>query len=207
EKARDHIGWLESPIHPQNVAHWAKERGPRMLLVIAAALFLLLLVRFSARGVARALVGRRRGARSVGTGRADTLAFSFRSASRVVIVVMAVMLVLQEGGVDITTVLGGAAIMGVAIAFGAQDLMKDYFSGFLILAEDQYQLGDLITIRGITGTVESVNMRVTVASWRRWLKSPRSYKTTRIGRGRSSAIPRCSASTSSRSTGWSSSSW
>ncbi|MBW1904619.1 MAG: hypothetical protein JRJ24_04800, partial [Deltaproteobacteria bacterium] len=38
EKARDHIGWLESPIHPQNVAHWAKERGPRMLLVIAAAL-------------------------------------------------------------------------------------------------------------------------------------------------------------------------
>jgi small conductance mechanosensitive channel len=70
--------------------------------------------------------------------------------------------VLQEAGVDITTVLGGAAIIGVAIAFGAQDLMKDYFSGFLILAEDQYQLGDLITIRGITGTVESVNMRVTV---------------------------------------------
>ena len=162
EKARDHIVWLESPIHPKNVAHWAKERGPRMLLVIAAALFLLLFVRFSARGIARALVGRRRSARNVGTGRADTLAFSFQSASRVVIVVLGVMLVLQEGGVDITTVLGGAAIIGVAIAFGAQDLMKDYFSGFLILAEDQYQLGDLITIRGITGTVESVNMRVTV---------------------------------------------
>ena len=162
DEARDHITWLESPIHPKNVAHWAKERGPRMLLVIAAALFLLLLVRFSARGIARALVGRRRGARSLGTGRADTLAFSFQSASRVVIVVMSVLLVLQEGGVDITTVLGGAAIIGVAIAFGAQDLMKDYFSGFLILAEDQYQLGDLITIRGITGTVESVNMRVTV---------------------------------------------
>jgi small conductance mechanosensitive channel len=162
EKARDHIGWLESPIHPQNIAHWAQERGPRMLLVIAAAIFLLLFVRFSSQGIARALVGRHRGARSVGTGRADTLAFSFRSASRVVIVVLGVMLVLQEAGVDITTVLGGAAIIGVAIAFGAQDLMKDYFSGFLILAEDQYQLGDLITIRGITGTVESVNMRVTV---------------------------------------------
>jgi small conductance mechanosensitive channel len=162
EKARKHIGWLESPIHPQNVAHWARERGPRMLLVIAAALFLLLFVRFSARGIARALVGGRRSGRNVGTGRADTLAFSFQSASRVVIVVLSVMLVLQEAGVDITTVLGGAAIIGVAIAFGAQDLMKDYFSGFLILAEDQYQLGDLITIRGITGTVESVNMRVTV---------------------------------------------
>jgi small conductance mechanosensitive channel len=90
------------------------------------------------------------------------LAFSFRSASQVIIVVLSVMLVLQEAGVDITTVLGGAAIFGFAIAFGAQDMMKDYFSGFLILLEDQYQLGDLITISGITGTVESVNMRVTM---------------------------------------------
>jgi hypothetical protein len=80
----------------------------------------------------------------------------------VLITVFAVLLVLQEAGVDIKTVLGGAAIIGVAIAFGAQDLMKDYFSGFLILLEDQYQLGDLVTISGITGTVESVNMRVTV---------------------------------------------
>jgi len=162
EKARRRIFWLESPVHPQNVAHWAKDRGPRMLMVIVAALFLLLVVRFSARGIARAVVGRRRGGRTVGTGRADTLAFSFQSASRVIIVVFAVMLVLQEAGVDLATVLGGAAILGVAIAFGAQDMMKDYFSGFLILLEDQYQLGDLITIGGVTGTVESVNMRVTV---------------------------------------------
>jgi small conductance mechanosensitive channel len=123
----------------------------------------LVFVHLSARRVARAVVRSRRGNdRSQGTGRADTLAFSFRSASRVLIVVFAVLLVLQEAGVDIKTVLGGAAIIGVAIAFGAQDLMKDYFSGFLILLEDQYQLGDLVTIRGITGTVESVNMRVTV---------------------------------------------
>ncbi len=160
-KARRQVMWLESPIHPKNIEHWAKERGPRILMVIAAALFLLLFVRLTAQRIARALVGQR-GARATGTGRADTLAFSFRSASRVLIVVFGILLVLQEGGVDIKTVLGGAAIIGVAIAFGAQDLMKDYFSGFLILAEDQYQLGDLITIRGITGTVESVNMRVTV---------------------------------------------
>jgi small conductance mechanosensitive channel len=161
-KARRRVMWLESPIHPRNIAQWAKERGPRMLMVIAAVLLLLLLVRLTARRIARAVIGTRRGARTTGTGRADTLAFSFRSASRVLIIVFGVLLVLQEAGVDIKTVLGGAAILGVAIAFGAQDLMKDYFSGFLILAEDQYQLGDLITIRGITGTVESVNMRVTV---------------------------------------------
>ena len=162
EEARGRIVWLESPIHPQNIAHWAKERGPRMLLVIAAAIFLLVFVKLTARGIARTLVGRRRGARSVGTGRADTLAFSFQSVSRIIIVALGVMLVLQEAGVDVKTVLGGAAIFGVAIAFGAQDMMKDYLSGFLILLEDQYQLGDLVTIGGVTGTVESVNMRVTV---------------------------------------------
>ncbi len=162
DKARRRVMWLESPIHPRNVAHWAKERGPRILLVIVAALGLILLVQLTARRVARTVVRRRRGVRSEGTGRADTLAFSFSSASRVLIVVFGVLLVLQEAGIDIKTVLGGAAILGVALAFGAQDLMKDYFSGFLILLEDQYQLGDLVTIGGVTGTVESVNMRVTV---------------------------------------------
>jgi small conductance mechanosensitive channel len=162
DAARRHANWLESPIHPRNVQHWAKERGPRILLVLFAAISLLVFVQLSARRIARALVRRRRGARAMGTGRADTLAVSFRSVSRIVIVVFAVLLVLQEAGIDIKTVLGGAAILGVAVAFGAQDLMKDYFSGFLILAEDQYQLGDLVTIGGVTGTVESVNMRVTV---------------------------------------------
>ena len=160
--ARRQVIWLESPVHPKNIQHWAKERGPRILLVIVAAALLLLFVRLSAQRIARTLVRRRGGSRTTGTGRADTLAFSFRSVSRILIVVFAVLLVLQEAGVDIKTVLGGAAILGVAIAFGAQDLMKDYFSGFLILAEDQYQLGDLVTINGVTGTVESVNMRVTV---------------------------------------------
>lgn len=162
EEARRHANWLRSPIHPRNVQHWAKERGPRILLVLLAAISLLVFVQLSARRIARTLVRRHRGSRSSGTGRADTLAFSFRSVSRILIVIFAALLVLQEAGIDVKTVLGGAAILGVAIAFGAQDLMKDYFSGFLILAEDQYQLGDLVTIRGVTGTVESVNMRVTV---------------------------------------------
>ena len=162
ESARRSLLWLESPVHPQNIAHWATHRGPRVLLVIAMIAFLLVLLQVSARGIARTFVRRRRGGRSEGTGRADTLAISFRSAARVLILLIGVILILQEGGLDIRTVLGGAAIFGVAVAFGAQDLMRDYLSGFLILLEDQYQLGDLVTIEGITGTVESVNMRVTV---------------------------------------------
>ena len=72
------------------------------------------------------------------------------------------LLAFQEAGVDIKTVLGGAAILGVAFAFGAQNLMRDYFTGFMIVLEDQYELNDLITIGAITGRVERLNMRTTV---------------------------------------------
>ncbi len=161
--ARKRSTWLESPLHPQNISQWIVTRGPRMLLVIAVAAFLLFLIRLSARGVARSVVrGGRGGEAASTTNRADTLALSFRSAASLLIVVAGTLLVFQEAGVDIKTVLGGAAILGIAVAFGAQNLMRDYFTGFMILLEDQYELGDLITIGNITGTVEKVNMRTTV---------------------------------------------
>ena len=57
--------------------------------------------------------------------------------------------------------MAGAGIAGVAIAFGAQTLIKDYLSGLFILLEDQYSVGDVITLGTATGTVEDVNLRVT----------------------------------------------
>ena len=75
--------------------------------------------------------------------------FRFRSASTVLITVISFLLVLQEAGLDVKTVLGGAAILGVAIAFGAQNLMRDYFTGFLILLEDQFEIGDLKTTHAL----------------------------------------------------------
>jgi len=91
----------------------------------------------------------------------DTLALSFGSAATMIIAIIAILLVFEAAGVDITTILGGAAILGVAIAFGAQNLMRDYFNGFIILIEDQYELNDLVTINNITGRVERVSLRTT----------------------------------------------
>jgi moderate conductance mechanosensitive channel len=160
-QARKHTVWLESPLHPRNVGQWFVVRGPRMLMVIVFAWVLLALVRFSSQRIARTLVNRVGGARR-GSNRADTLALSFQSALSLLIMVSAVLLAFQEAGVDIKTVLGGAAILGVAFAFGAQNLMRDYFTGFMIVLEDQYELNDLITIGTITGRVEKLNMRTTV---------------------------------------------
>ena len=75
---------------------------------------------------------------------------------------VSILLIFEEAGVDIKTVLGGAAILGVAIAFGAQNLMRDYFNGFIILLEDQYELNDLVQINNHTGRVERVSLRTTV---------------------------------------------
>ncbi len=162
ESARKWLVWLESPLYPGNLARWAIERGPRVLAVLLLAGLVLLLLRVSLRRIARTLVRHSRKARSSAVNRADTLALSFQSLATTLILAACVLLVMQEAGLDVKTVLGGAAILGVAVAFGAQNLMRDYFTGFMMLLEDQYELGDLVTIGDITGTVERVNMRITM---------------------------------------------
>jgi small conductance mechanosensitive channel len=159
--ARSRLRWLQSPLHPENLLRWARERGPRVLIVLIALTLLLTLLRLGIRRLMHLLI-RRSHDRTSAADRADTLALSFRSAASFLIVIGGGLLLLQEAGVDIVAVLGGAAVLGVAVAFGAQNLMRDYFTGFLILLENQFELGDLVTIAGVTGNVESVNMRVTV---------------------------------------------
>jgi small-conductance mechanosensitive channel len=160
--ARARLNRLESPLHPQNLAHWARERGPRILMLLGTLAGLLVFVRFGIRRLVRLLLVRTDKGGDSGSDRADTLAFSFRSAMTFLIIIGGIFLLLEEAGVDVRTVLGGAAIVGIAVAFGAQNLMRDYFTGFVILLEKQFELGDLVTIAGITGVVESVNMRATM---------------------------------------------
>jgi small conductance mechanosensitive channel len=159
--AREESIWLNSPLNPVNIVRWALSRGPDMLGVILIALLLLILTRRFVQSIARAMVGKGRRHRRDATTRADTLALSFGSATTMIISIIAVLLVFEAAGINIATILGGAAILGVAIAFGAQNLMRDYFNGFIILIEDQYELNDLVTINDITGRVERVSLRTT----------------------------------------------
>jgi small-conductance mechanosensitive channel len=162
EAARKRSGWLESPLHPANLGKWVMVRGPRILLVAIVTMALLMFSRLTTRRITGVMVRtgqRRRGGLEK---RADTLALSMRSAANIVIITGGVLLMLQEAGMNVKTVLGGAAIFGFAIAFGAQNLMRDYFNGFMILMEDQFELNDLLTIGDVTGRVEHVNLRTTV---------------------------------------------
>jgi small-conductance mechanosensitive channel len=93
--------------------------------------------------------------------RAETLAGVAKSMVRIIVWTVAVLLVLEEFGLNLGPLLAGASIVGVAVGFGAQSLVKDFFSGFFILVEDQYAVGDVITIADQSGTVEEINLRVT----------------------------------------------
>jgi moderate conductance mechanosensitive channel len=91
--------------------------------------------------------------------RAQTVAQLLRSVGRVVIIVLALMLTMGRF-IDITALLAGAGILGLAVSFGAQSMVKDLIAGIFILTENQFAIGDVIEAAGKTGTVERMNLRV-----------------------------------------------
>jgi small conductance mechanosensitive channel len=93
--------------------------------------------------------------------RGKTIAQLLRSVGRVVIVGVAVLLTFNIF-IDIGPVLAGAGILGLAVSFGAQSLVKDVISGFFILFENQFGIGDVIEVAGKSGTVEKMTLRVVV---------------------------------------------
>ena len=132
------------------------------LILLLAVIFARLGTRFAARSI-RSIATRsplrEAGARS--EQRAATLAGVAVSLIRIVVWTLAGLLLLGVLGVNLGPLLAGASIVGVALGFGAQSLVKDFLSGFFILVEDQYAVGDVITIADQTGTVEEIDLRTT----------------------------------------------
>ncbi len=93
--------------------------------------------------------------------RAATLASVLRSCVSIIIFSLTFLLVLSEVQIDLAPFIAGTSIIGVAVAFGAQSIVKDYLSGLLMLFEDQYGVGDVIDFEKAVGTVEAVGLRIT----------------------------------------------
>jgi small conductance mechanosensitive channel len=91
--------------------------------------------------------------------RVETLSQVMRYLLSIIIVAVAVLLVLSELGISIAPLLGAAGIVGIAVGFGAQSLVKDFFTGFFILLENQIRKGDVVRIAGQAGLVEEVTLR------------------------------------------------
>ena len=93
--------------------------------------------------------------------RARTIASVFKSVARVGVLVIGGLMGLEMVGINTAPILGSVAILGLAISFGSQSLVKDIVTGFFILLENHFAVGDLVTISGNTGTVEGITLRAT----------------------------------------------
>jgi small conductance mechanosensitive channel len=148
--------------NPEMLLRWALDAGLR-IIVIAVVAYLLIRV-----GSAAARRFEREMSRGTGldiverTKRAQTLGRLLQKALSTVVIAMAGLMILRELQVDITPVLTGAGIVGLAIGFGAQTLVRDVISGFFMILEDQVRVGDVAAINGQGGLVEEVNLRTIV---------------------------------------------
>ncbi len=93
--------------------------------------------------------------------RTETLAGLIEKTVRAIVLIAAALMTLQALGINIAPLLAGAGVVGLAVGFGAQSLVRDVISGFFILLENHMNIGDVVEIAGKAGLVESINMRVT----------------------------------------------
>ncbi len=146
------LGWEDVPA-------WAH------VAVQAVGILIIIVVALIARGVMRrvlATLHKRLQARATDVEekkRIDTLDRIFQYISSVVIILLAVMFVMGEIGLSIAPFLAAAGVVGIAVSFGAQSLVKDYFTGFVMLLENQIRQEDFIEAGGKSGTVEEVTLR------------------------------------------------
>ncbi len=129
----------------------------RVTLIIVAAWVLIAVLQRAIRTLRERIASRMDDRESAK--RAETLGRVFRYLASVVVSLIAMMLVLAELGVSVAPILGAAGVVGLAIGFGAQSLVKDFFTGFFILLENQIRQGDVVKLGDHAGMVEVVTLR------------------------------------------------
>jgi small-conductance mechanosensitive channel len=150
----------------EGVAHTAQvlSVGPlRIIVVVIVAFVITRLVPGVARRLARSLQLRApiRLPSPRSDGRAATIAAVMASVFRAIVWIVAFLTILGVFGIDLAPFVATATVIGAAVGFGAQSLVRDFLSGLLILAEDQFGVGDSITVGDTSGTVEGLNLRTT----------------------------------------------
>ena len=136
--------------------------GLRVVAAVMVALLAMGALRLVLRRIERSLGESKAGTLDLQEQRARTLVSLLRSVGRVIIGILFVFMLLGALGVNLGPLLAGAGVVGLAISFGAQSLVKDVISGLFILVENQFGVGDVVRIEGVSGSVERMTLRVVV---------------------------------------------
>lgn len=139
---------------------WALSHGIKIILILVIA-FLIdrILMVFIRRGIKKITRGR---IRKIEVKRTKTLVSVFSGTSRFVIWIIALLMILPEFGINIGALLAGMSLVGLAIGMASRQIISDFISGFFIILEDQYQVGDKVNIAGIEGVVKEMTLRRTI---------------------------------------------
>ncbi len=139
---------------------WLLTSGIQIIITVVITLIALKLARIFANRIVSLFTERQKDAEA--QKRTETLGAVISHVLKVIILVVATMMVLKELGIEIGPVLAAAGVIGLAVGFGAQNLVSDVISGFFILLEDQIRVNDVVQVAGKGGLVEKVNLRMTI---------------------------------------------
>jgi small conductance mechanosensitive channel len=150
---------------PLDSREWLLSHGVRIAIVLAAGFVLLLVARLAVRRMQRRLEAAEGATQELSLQRAATLTQAITYVVRVAVWTLTILVLLGEFDINLGPLIAGAGIIGVALGFGAQSLVRDFLSGFFILLEDQFGVGDVIEVsvggQQVTGKVEKLNLRTT----------------------------------------------
>ncbi|HEV8571821.1 MAG TPA: mechanosensitive ion channel domain-containing protein [Actinomycetota bacterium] len=150
---------------PIDTRAWLLSHGIKIMVILSVAAFLLFLGRLAVRRMQRKLEGVDSVTQEFNLRRSYTLTHALSYVLRVVVWTVTVLLLLGELGLMLGPLIAGAGIAGIALAFGAQSLVRDFLSGFFILLENQFGVGDVIDISApgglVSGKVEDLSLRTT----------------------------------------------
>jgi len=147
------------------LATWGVNELPSILILLLTTWIVLRLNRILIKKLKRGMVKRLQKKNDLESQESEkrigTLLNILRGILRVIILGIFIMILLKKFGVDIGPILAGAGILGLAVGFGAQELVRDFISGFFMLLENQIRVGDVAILNGTGGLVENVQLRTT----------------------------------------------
>lgn len=146
-------------------ALWQNELFRILFTVLCLLVVQIIIRQFMSQAVRRIVRSHKYSSKHEERQREDTLITIFRTMSAAILWVVGVILVLSELRVHIAALLTGAGVVSVLVGFGAQNTVKDFLAGMFIIMENQYRVGDIITVHGaggaVSGAVESITIRIT----------------------------------------------
>jgi len=148
---------------PEKIEGWFLEHGPGILVILVVGVGLWFALKKLVPPLVRRMIVRAKGESKEGIRkRTDTLLSVFVGVGRIIIILLVVFMVLSELKVPIGPALAGLGVIGLAVGFGAQFLIRDLIAGVFIILENQYRVGDVAKVVDTVGVVEAVNLRKTV---------------------------------------------